>query len=94
MAVDAARAGSSLRGARVRLSASRPSLYLELLENLQVHGYQMAQSVLRDVLKESKLGHADEFETSLLLHLTPDWVAPLEMAGEGSTRASQLRKRR
>lgn len=57
---------------------------------VQVHGYQMAQSVLKDVLTESKLGHADEFETSLLMHLTPNWVAPLETAGNGATRASQL----
>lgn len=57
---------------------------------VQVHGYQMAQSVLKDVLTESKLGHADEFETSILLHLTPDWVAPLETAGNGTTRTSAI----
>ena len=57
---------------------------------VQIHGYQMASSIVKEVLQESKLGHADEFETSLLLHLTPNWVAPLETAGDGSTRKSEL----
>jgi creatinine amidohydrolase len=33
--------------------------------------------------------HADEFETSLLLHLTPDWVE-MENAGAGEVAPSQL----
>ncbi len=29
--------------------------------------------------------HADEMETSLMLHLAPEWVRPLSEAGDGST---------
>jgi creatinine amidohydrolase len=35
--------------------------------------------------------HADELETSLMLHLTPELVRPLEEAGDGATRAPRLR---
>jgi creatinine amidohydrolase len=59
---------------------------------VQIHGYLMSQSLIKETLQESKLGHADEFETSLLLHLTPHLVAPLETAGEGTTTPSQLPK--
>src|SRR5918999_4495196 len=37
----------------VRLSASRPALYLELLENLQVHGYHLMRE------QERVLGDAE-----------------------------------
>ena len=38
-----------------------------------------------------KMGdHADEGETSLMLHLHPQWVAPLETAGAGGTHAWKL----
>ena len=36
----------------IRLSASRPALYLELLENLQVHGYHLMQEHDRVLSKE------------------------------------------
>lgn len=55
-----------------------------------VNGYQLAAGDLKQYLTDAKLGHADEFETSLLLHLTPDLVAPLETAGSGSTTESAL----
>lgn len=35
--------------------------------------------------------HADEMETSLLLHLRPDLVLPLEEAGEGKERKSRIK---
>ncbi|OKL39605.1 creatininase family protein [Pontibacter flavimaris] len=35
--------------------------------------------------------HADEMETSLLLHLRPDLVLPLEEAGEGKERKSRVK---
>jgi creatinine amidohydrolase len=57
---------------------------------VQVNGYQLAAPHVRDVLQEARLGHADEFETSLLLHLAPDLVAPLESAGPGATTPSAL----
>ncbi|MBL8824500.1 MAG: creatininase family protein [Planctomycetia bacterium] len=55
-----------------------------------VNGYQLAADQLSSILKDARMGHADEFETSLMLHLTPDWVMPLEQAGEGRTAVSQL----
>lgn len=55
-----------------------------------VNGYQLAAGDLTQHLADPKLGHADEFETSLLLHLTPHLVAPLETAGPGSTTESAL----
>lgn len=44
----------------------------------------------RDLLDDKTGDHADEFETSLLLHLCPQWVAPLEEAGEGKQTPSAL----
>ena len=35
--------------------------------------------------------HADEMETSLLLHLRPDLVRPLEEAGQGTEKKSKIR---
>ena len=55
---------------------------------VQVHGYQLAN--YRPLLAEPGGDHADEFETSLLLHLTPHWVAPLGTAGEGRATPSVL----
>jgi hypothetical protein len=62
----------------VRLSASRPALYLELLENLQVHGYHLMRAHDRVVPKE---------------HIAEDWyenvfspaVSPSVRAGVAGT---------
>jgi len=56
---------------------------------VQVHGFAVAPKAL-EVLKELRADHACEFETSLMLHLTPQWVAPLERAGDGATTPSKL----
>jgi creatinine amidohydrolase len=56
---------------------------------VQVHGYMLAPAA-RDLLDVKAGEHADEFETSLLLHLSPDWVAPLKTAGEGAATPSAL----
>jgi len=56
---------------------------------VQVHGFALAPTA-KDVLKEPHGDHADELETSLLLHLAPQWVAPLETAGDGATTPSKL----
>jgi len=56
---------------------------------VQVHGYAIAPKA-KDLLKEPQGDHAGELETSLLLHLTPQWVAPLETAGDGATTPSKL----
>jgi creatinine amidohydrolase len=55
---------------------------------VQVNGYQLAN--YQGLLDHPGGDHADEFETSLMLHLAPEWVAPLETAGDGATTASKL----
>jgi creatinine amidohydrolase len=55
---------------------------------VQVHTWQLAPAV-RDLLEVRDGDHADEFETSMLLHLCPQWVA-MEQAGEGRTRPFAL----
>lgn len=55
----------------------------------QVNGYQLAPQK-RELLDDPNGDHADEFETSLLLHLTPHWVAPLDEAGDGAQTPSAL----
>ena len=56
---------------------------------LQVHGYKIAPQI-RELLDMPDGDHADEFETSLMLHLQPGWVAPLETAGPGTPTPSKL----
>lgn len=56
---------------------------------VQVNGYQIAPSA-RQMLDVPDGDHADEFETSLMLHLKPQWVAPLGTAGEGAATPSEL----
>lgn len=56
---------------------------------VQIHGYLTAPKLFEEI--ENKGGdHADEFETSLMLHLTPDWVAPLSTAGPGKAADSKI----
>jgi creatinine amidohydrolase len=56
---------------------------------VQVNGYAVAPTV-NDLMKFPKGDHAGEFETSLIMHLTPQWVAPLETAGDGAVTPSKL----
>lgn len=56
---------------------------------VQVHGYGLSPST-KKLLDDPTGDHADEFETSLLMHLTPQWVAPLSEAGDGARTASKL----
>lgn len=44
----------------------------------------------RAVLADPTGDHADEFETALMLHVRPEWVAPLSQAGDGATTPSRL----
>jgi creatinine amidohydrolase len=44
----------------------------------------------RELLTDKSGDHADEFETSLMLYLAPELVAPLETAGDGSTTPSKI----
>jgi creatinine amidohydrolase len=56
---------------------------------VQANGYAISPEAA--ALMEIRNGdHAGEFETSLLLHLTPQWVAPLETAGDGAATPSKL----
>ncbi len=48
----------------------------------QAHGFMSGE--FKSLLDDPTGDHADEFETSLMLHLAPDWVAPLETAGDGA----------
>jgi creatinine amidohydrolase len=56
---------------------------------VQVNGYQLAPEMNR-LLAVTDGDHANEFETSLMLHLTPDLVAPLKTAGRGATASFKL----
>ena len=56
---------------------------------VQVHGWQ-TDPAMRDLLDDPHGDHADEFETSYLLHVAPQFVAPLETAGDGATTPSKL----
>jgi len=55
----------------------------------QVNSFKIAPKAY-ELLDDPDGDHAGEFETSLMMHLTPNWVAPLETAGDGSTTASKL----
>jgi creatinine amidohydrolase len=56
---------------------------------VQVSSYAVAPR-MNELLKETTGDHANEFETSLMLHLTPQWVTPLEWAGDGAATPSKL----
>ena len=56
---------------------------------VQVHGY-LIEPRIRDLLEVKDGDHADEFETSLLMHLCPQWVGPLDSAGDGAETPSKL----
>ncbi len=54
---------------------------------VQIEGYLTVDC--SDLLQESAGDHANEFETSLMLHLTPGWV-DMSVADEGKMTASKL----
>jgi len=56
---------------------------------VQVHAFAVAPKA-SEVLTDRGGDHANEYETCLLLHLTPGLVAPLGTAGDGATTASKL----
>lgn len=55
---------------------------------VQVHGHQLNKN-LPKMLNDPTGDHADEFETSMMLHLTPHWV-DLSQANDGATTPSRL----
>jgi creatinine amidohydrolase len=56
---------------------------------VQVHASQVAPETMQ-IFADRSGDHANEFETSLLLHLTPHLVAPLSTAGDGAQTPSKL----
>ncbi len=56
---------------------------------VQVMAYALAPE-MKHLLKDATGDHADEWETSLMLHLKPEWVAPLETAGDGASTPSKI----
>lgn len=56
---------------------------------VQVHAFATAPHVM-EIFVDRSGDHADEFETSLILHLAPHLVAPLETAGDGAATPSKL----
>jgi creatinine amidohydrolase len=58
---------------------------------VQMHGFQLAPKSREVISPEGRGGdHADEWETSVMMHLVPDLVAPLSTAGDGATTPSAL----
>jgi creatinine amidohydrolase len=58
---------------------------------VRLFAYGAAPKAL-DILENRQGDHANEMETSLMLHLAPQWVAPLETAGDGAQTPSKLPK--
>ncbi|HEY1685811.1 MAG TPA: creatininase family protein [Tepidisphaeraceae bacterium] len=56
---------------------------------VQANGYALAPPAMK-LLDKPNGDHAGEFETSLMMHLNPEWVAPLEQAGDGAATPSKL----
>jgi creatinine amidohydrolase len=56
---------------------------------VQVMGYAVAPE-MKKLLNDPSGDHADEFETSFMLHVAPEWVAPLSDAGDGTPAPSRL----
>ncbi|MCX5658767.1 MAG: creatininase family protein [Planctomycetota bacterium] len=55
---------------------------------VQVHGYMTDPTVL-DGLEHKGGDHANEFETAMMLHLTPEWVS-MKDAGSGAFTPSKM----
>lgn len=56
---------------------------------VQANGYALAPAAMK-LLEHPQGDHAGEFETALMMYLVPEWVAPLEQAGDGAATASKL----
>jgi creatinine amidohydrolase len=58
---------------------------------VRINFYGVAPEALK-ILENRQGDHANEQETSLMLHLRPEWVAPLETAGDGAETPSKMLK--
>lgn len=68
--------GNDFRQMLRELQARHPRIFLSLVNWFQIPGAQDLFTIVGD--------HADERETSLMLHLHPDWVLPKEEWGPGT----------
>jgi creatinine amidohydrolase len=74
--------GNDFKGLVRELGARFPDMFICLCNWFQWRG--------KDSFFEAKGDHADEMETSLLLHLTPHLVRPLEEAGDGKDKKYKI----
>jgi len=56
---------------------------------VQIRAYQTAPEAMK-VLENRDGDHANEMETSLMMHLKPEWCAPIETAGDGAVTPSTM----
>jgi creatinine amidohydrolase len=62
-----------------------------LYPNMLISTCNWYQAVENSEFFETGGGHADEMETSLMLHLAPDMVLPLAEAGQGSAKKFKIK---
>ena len=74
--------GNNFKALLRELGADFPELFVSL-----VNWYQIGDH-LQYFTEEGD--HAGEMETSVMLHIAPDWVRPLEEAGEGNARSFKI----
>jgi len=55
----------------------------------QIHGFRVNPKI-KEVMTHTDGDHACEMETSMLMHLEPNWVLPLSEAHDGSVTPSKL----
>lgn len=65
------------------LGAKYPEMFISVCNWFQWKG--------KDDYFENKGDHADEMETSLMLHLAPQWTLPLEQAGAGKGKEHKIK---
>lgn len=75
--------GNNFKPLLRELGLKFPEMFLVMTNFFQV--------VNKDEFFEASGDHADEMETSLMLHLRPDLVSPLEEAGDGREKKSKIK---
>ncbi len=75
--------GNNFRQQLRELQAEFPEVFLSTVDWFSVVGF--------DEIFDEPGDHADEVETSLMMHIAPHLVMPLDQAGDGSTNDSRIR---
>jgi creatinine amidohydrolase len=75
--------GNNFRQQLRELQAEFPEVFLSTVDWFNVVNFD-------DIFDEPG-DHADEVETSLMMHVAPDLVLPIDRAGDGSTNPSRIR---